>query len=269
MKKRLMSITGVVLIALLAVAGSGLARRGPGRLGGGMGMAVCLDVPEALGLTIDEYINARREGKSIAELAKAQGLTLDDLKEKLLEKQRAFLAGEAAAGRISEARAAYTLEVMEERLDLCLQDGGAAPFFGGPRRGANSPGRRMAPFRGGMARRGPGPFSGPTGMGVFRDIPEALGLTIEEYIDARREGKSIPELAEDRGWTLADLKAKLLERPRAFIEEQLAAGRISEAKAVYMLELIEERLDLRLQDRGAGRPMFRGPGLRCRWCGRW
>ena len=141
MNKRLMAITGVLLIALLVLSGSVLARRGPGHPGRGMGMTVGEGIPEALGLSIDDYIKARREGKSISELAEAQGLTLDDLKAKLVEEQRTFVEEELAAGRISEAKAAYMLEVMEEQVDLCLQDGeagplGRCPYWGaGPRGG--------------------------------------------------------------------------------------------------------------------------------------
>ena len=263
MSTKLMTITGVLMIALLAVTGGGLARRGPGPLGRDAGLGLCVDVAEALGLTIDEYIKARREGKSIAELAEDQGLTVDELKAKLLEGPRAFVEEQLAAGRMSEAKAVYMLEVIEERVGLWLQDGGAGPFFGNWRGGGYA--RRMAVVGRGLARRGPGRFGRGVGMAVCIDIPEALGLTIDDYINARREGKSVAELAQDQGLTLDELKDKLLERPRAFIEEQLAAGRISEAKAAYMLEVMEERLNLFLQDGEAGpRRMYRGFGPRRR-----
>ena len=254
MNKRLMAITGVLLIALLILSGSVLARRGPGHPGRGMGMTVGQGIPEALGLSIDDYIKARREGKSITELAEAQGLTLDALKAKLLDKERTFIEEGLAAGRFTEAKAAYMLEAMEERVDLCLQGGEAGPLFGGWGRGQDGPGR------GGM------------GMAVGRGIPEALGLSIDDYVKARREGKSISELAEAQGLTLDDLKAKLVEEQRTLVEEELAAGRISEAKAAYMLEVMEEQVDLCLQDGEAGplgRCPYWGAGPRGGRGGRW
>ena len=133
-----------------------------------------------------------------------QGLTLDDLKEKALRKAAGLPRKEATAGRISEARAAYTLEVMEERLDGPLPAGWRKRLLSSAAAAEAAPGRRMAPFHGGMARLSPGHSAAPGEWGFSATSRRPWSLTIENTSTPAGKAESIPELAEGSGgWTLA------------------------------------------------------------------
>lgn len=72
-------------------------------------------IAEALGITTDELDAAREAGTSIAEIADAQGVALDDVVAAIVDAKVERLDAKVAAGDLTEAEAAERLAAAEER----------------------------------------------------------------------------------------------------------------------------------------------------------
>ncbi len=91
-------------------------------------------------------------------------------------------------------------------------------------------------------RRGPRGFGlGPDGLAV---AAEALGMTTDELSAALQEGQTLEELAEAAGVDLQTVQeaisAARAESMKARIEQALADGTISQEKAEWLLEGLEQ-----------------------------
>jgi hypothetical protein len=74
----------------------------------------------AIGITPDELKDALRGGSSIADVAAAHDVALDDVKAAILDAAREKLDAAVANGRIDQARADEMLDQLESRLDDLL-----------------------------------------------------------------------------------------------------------------------------------------------------
>jgi len=93
---------------------------------------------------------------------------------------------------------------------------------------------------------GPGGARGPMGGQLpFRGggqeaIAQKLGMTVEALQTALKDGKTIADLAEEKGVALKDLKAASdaaqQEAMRTGIEQAVTAGKLTRAQADWMLE---------------------------------
>ena len=124
---------------------------------------------ETLGLTVDDLVAALRDGQTMAQVAEAQGVTLDTLVEALLAPRRATLAEKVAAGELTQTEADELLtrmrETMTTRLQQNWQPGGMGMSrMGGGRMG----GGRMGGGRLDGGRLDGGPLGGGGRMGGGR-----------------------------------------------------------------------------------------------------
>lgn len=94
--------------------------RGAGVLRGGLDA-----VEETLGLTAEEIQAGLAEGKTLADLAADQGISVDDLADALVAQATERLDAAVADGTIDEDRAASAAEQLEERIDQMIE---AEPF---------------------------------------------------------------------------------------------------------------------------------------------
>jgi hypothetical protein len=104
---------------------------------------------EALGMNKDELIEALKDGNSLAEMAEAQGMDLEDFKAALLDQVKAQLGEVVAAGDLTQEQADDIFQRTEENIDSIVDAEGCDGGFGG-------------------MRHGPGGFGGP-GFGPFFD----------------------------------------------------------------------------------------------------
>lgn len=122
--KQRMNQSGLVL----GGPGGPHGRGGPGGPGGGREMLG--DVAKALGLTEAKLHEQLEDGKTLAQIAKAQGKDLDDVKAAVRKAATARLDQAVEDGKITKAQRDDMLEHLDEHLD----DFGERPF-GGPGRG--------------------------------------------------------------------------------------------------------------------------------------
>lgn len=98
---------------------------------------------------------------------------------------------------------------------------------------------------------------------VFDTIAEALGLTPNElFTESHDEGKSVSEIAEERGVELDAVQdavnASRAEARREAIAQAVEDGRITQEQADWMLEGIEQGFHMGGRGMGRGGHMFGG-----------
>lgn len=117
------------------------------------------------------------------------------------------------------------------------------------------------PFAGPHGLRGDGLLNGDWTM--FDKMAEALGLTPDELFDRSHDaGMTLEEIAEEEGVEMEDLRDALMadrmEAMREAIEQAVEDGRISEERADWMLEGIEQGFGPMGMGRGFGHMGGRG-----------
>ncbi len=112
-------------------SGSGQGRGGPGGRRGGPQPEV---LAEVLGLTVEELHEALSDGQSIAELAEAQGVALEDLVDALMASMLERIQQKVDDGRISQEQADEQITQMEEHM-LQMLESGSEQMPGGMNRG--------------------------------------------------------------------------------------------------------------------------------------
>jgi hypothetical protein len=88
---------------------------GPGR-GHGPGMLRPEAVAGILGITVEELRSAREAGKTLTQIAAAEGISKADLIDKLVAAAKAELAAAVKAGRLTQAQADANTATLEERV---------------------------------------------------------------------------------------------------------------------------------------------------------
>lgn len=95
------------------------------------------DAATFLGLSVEELRTQLAAGKTLAEVAKAQGKTVEGLKQALIDSEKAELDAAVKDGRLTQAQADELLERKAERLDAMINGtftgrGGHHGGFGPP-----------------------------------------------------------------------------------------------------------------------------------------
>jgi hypothetical protein len=171
--------------------------------------------------------------------AAEQKAFLDDLAGRLhvsRDQLDAAIKG-AAQDRVDAAVAAGRLT--KEQGDALKQRIGQAnglPLLGGPGLGHRGPG---GPGLGGRLRPG-------LGFGMRPGIDGAakyLGMTGRQLFDALRGGKSLADVAKDKGKSVDGLKAALKADATARLDQAVKSGRLTDAERKRILAGLDQRLD--------------------------
>jgi len=155
--KRWIVVSILILVLAVTLAGTALAQSGtpptpntcqcgetPGMMmqGGGMrggdargerGMPEWVGMDDAaeklLGMTEAEIQAARLDGKSLAELAQAKGVSKDALVKAILDEHKADLAKLVADGKMTQAQADAMVSRMQEQVKLMVERTGTGPMW--------------------------------------------------------------------------------------------------------------------------------------------
>ena len=180
---------------------------------------------EVLGMTAEELRAELESGKSIADVAAEKGV----------DKQKVIDALVAEATAKLDARKA---EIPTRVAEMVERDG--LP------RGPGGPG-------------GPGGHRGPGGPGHHRqhvminsidDAATALGISRLELREALESGKSIAQIAEEKGVDLAKVKAAMVADATARIDAAVADGKLTAEQAATMKEKLAARIDAMVTKQG-------------------
>ncbi len=199
----------------------GFGRKGGFDFHGAPGRQVGLEAAaEALGMTPEELSLELWGGRTLADLADRAGVALEDV--------------QAAVNAAAEQA---KLDAIEQAvLDGSLTQANADWILEGLANGyAGDPGFGKRGFDGGFGyHRASG---GPLGLEA---VATALGMTIPELSTELQSGKSLADLADEKGVALADIQAAVQaamdQAKRDAIEQAVVDGNLTRENADWLLE---------------------------------
>lgn len=236
---------------------------GPGFGGGGRGPfsfffgGDAIDAAaKALNLTTDELGTRLRDGKSLADVAKAQSKDLADVKAAVRAALSADLDEAVKDNELTRERADEVLKRFADRFDDFATQAGPA----GPGRGFGGPGGRG---------RGPGFALGFGFGGVRFDLRQeataaakALGITRDQLVNRLRDGNSLAAITKDEGKDLADVKAAVRSAFKDGLDAGVKDNKLTQARADEVLKEFDDHFDELAQQTGPRFGGGRGPGFR-------
>ncbi|MEK8129303.1 hypothetical protein WMW72_15460 [Paenibacillus filicis] len=168
-----------------------------------------------LGVEASVIRDELKQQKTLAQIALDKAnLSEDAFLQKLLDAEKTKLTEQVTAGKLTQAQADERIAGLSERIQKEITAvGGSFDGKGGGHGG--QPGKGGFP---GGGRGGFGPFGSPEALS------SALGLTKDELSAALKEGKSLTEIAADKGIDKDQLVSKIkdsLDEPiRQFIDRK-------------------------------------------------
>ncbi len=213
---KVLSVSGLLILALAIVGGSVAFAQGPRDGWGAMppggirpprfdADGVREALADALGMTPEALDEALQGGKSLFEIAKEQGVYMADVEAQL---------DEALAERIEQAVEEGTLT--QEQADRLL-------------------GRVKAPWFSRALNWVKGLFRAKQAQMRQEALAGALDMSVEELQTALKEGKTIRQLAEERGISPCDLREAMEEAREEAIQQAVEEGRLTQEQADRLL----------------------------------
>jgi urease accessory protein UreF len=222
--KKAFAAAGATL-AVAAGAGGALASGGRGAAGPAAGVAPGHPGPAAiasyLGLTQAQLRDELRSGKTLAQIALAQGKTVAGLEDAIYADVQAHLDQAVSNGRLTSAQEQTLLTQLKAHLDDIVNH--AFP--------AGAPHAKRPAFVGAVA--------------------SYLGLTPAQLRDQLRSGKSLAQIATTQGKSVDGLKAAILAGAKARLDKAVAAGRLTAAQETTLLVQLSAHLDQLVDRTGA------------------
>jgi hypothetical protein len=231
------AVTGAA-VALAAGAGGALAAGGLGGGGpetgttiGGPGLAIGVNgdgpggpsaaIASYLGLTKDELRTQLESGKTLAQIASAQGKSVSGLEDVIYADAKTHLDQAVANRKLTADQEQTMLTELKSHLDDIV----------------NGTGPHMT-----VKGVGGGPFGGAAAA--------YLGLTPAELRAQLESGKTLAQVAADRGKSVQGLKAAILAGAKTDLDAAVAAGKITAALEQQMLADLESHIDDLVNDAG-------------------
>jgi hypothetical protein len=234
---------GTACLALVLGAGAGIAdaaqkdgsggstaaagKGAPGGAGPGPGAQAIADY---LGLTTAGLRTQLTSGKTLAQVATAQGRTVAGLEAAIVADATTHFDADVAAGTITAAQEASRLADLKARVDEMVNSTG-------PPGGGHAPG-------------------GPGGPFDPQAIASYLGLTTDA-LRTQLKSESLADVATAQGKTVAGLEAAITAAATAKLDAAVAAGTITSSQGSARLADLKAHLDDMVDSTG---PPLGGPG---------
>jgi hypothetical protein len=219
--------TGIASAMLVVGAGAGLAEaaqtggnpqadgtalhRGPGLGPGPQAIA------DYLGLTAAQLRTQLESGKSLADVAKAQGKTVSGLEDAIVADAKTHLDAAVDAGDLTAAQEATMLADLKAHVDDIVNRVGPGPV------GPGGPGHH-------------GPFD-------LTAVTDYLGLTPAQLRTQLDSGKSLADVAKAQGKTVSGLEDAIVAAATKQLDADVAAGRLTAAQEAALLAELESHVD--------------------------
>jgi len=169
-------------------------------------------VAEALGVTTDELHEARQAGQTLADIAAAQGVSVDVVIQAITTDAETRIAEKVAAGELTQEEADERLAGLDERI---AEKVNATPGEGGRR--------------------------GQRGFRNSEAVAESLGVTTDQLREARQAGQSLADVAAAQGVSVDTVVAAVVDSVEAHLAEEVAEGDLTQEEADERLATAEER----------------------------
>jgi hypothetical protein len=204
--------------------------------GPGPGAAAIADY---LGVTAAELRTQLRSGKTLAQIATAEGKTVSGLEEAIVAAAKSRLDADVADGNLTAAQAATFLANVKEHVADMVDR--TAP----PRGGHGGPG--------GPGGHGAGPFGGAA-------ITTYLGITAAELRTQLQAGKTLAQIAAAEGKTASGLEDAIVADAKKHLDAEVADGNLTAAQAAAKLASLNDRVSEMVNNTGPPPGGHRGPG---------
>lgn len=102
--------------------------------------------------------------------------------------------------------------------------------------------------------------SGGVHEAVWKAIAEKLGLTAEELTAQFESGKTLAEIAQERGVSTSDLAATMESAMKAGLEQAVQEGALTQEQADLMLQHMDGQYEWMIENMSEGM-MGAGPGM--------
>ena len=227
MSKRTLIASAGVAVALAAGAGGAYAAggfdAGPGPGDPGPGAVVVkadlgdplggAAIAAYLGLTEEQLQTQLEAGKTLAQIATAQGKSVSGLKDVIYADAKSNLDQAVANGKLTASQEQTMLADLKSHLDDIVN------------------------------RTGP-PGGLQVGVGIFGPaVTTYLGLSESELRTQLESGKSLAQIATAQGKSVDGLKAAILAEAKSRLDQAVAAGKITSAQAEKMLADLKSQID--------------------------
>jgi polyhydroxyalkanoate synthesis regulator phasin/tellurite resistance protein len=174
----------------------------------------------ALGISRDELGERLRDGKSLEEIAKAEGKSLDDVRDAVEDSVRKQLDDAVDDGDLTRAQADKLLDGVGEMIERLGE--GPRLFRGGPPFGFGHPAH---------------PFE------LLDTAADALGISRDELEDRLRDGKTVEEIAKAEGKSLGDVRRAVEGKLEQQLDEAVDDGRLTREQADRLRSRMSGLLD--------------------------
>jgi hypothetical protein len=225
-------------LAGLRGPGPGFGFGGPGLPGPGLLKAGISDSLAAaakyLGLSESDLRDQLQDGKSLADVAKAQNKDVNGLKDAILAAAKSDLDKAVSDKRITQSQADEAYNRLKDNIDDMVN--GQLRFH----------------------VRGP-----HLGFGPFGDLDAAakyLGLSDSALRDQLQSGKSLADVAKAQNKDVNGLKDAILAAQKADLDKAVSDKRITQSQADRIYQDLKDRIDDVVDNKPGDFPALRGPG---------
>jgi polyhydroxyalkanoate synthesis regulator phasin len=187
-----------------------------------------------LGMDPSDLRKALSDGKSLADVAKDKGKSVDGLEQSLRDAIRADADKTADDGKLTKEQADRIVEKLSATVDDLVKRGG------GPILRLHERGRGMGPI-------GPPPGKGfPGFFGGFDFMEKAADYLGMDPSDLRKElsdGKSLADVAKDKGKSVEGLEQSLRDAIRADADKAVDDGKLTKEQADRIVKGVSAGVD--------------------------
>ena len=184
-------------------------------------------VSELLGLSPEEIREERESGKSLVEIAEEQGVSEDALIEAIMAAPKEAIEQKVEDGILTQEQANHLLERLEQIVQHEVNR--EEPGFPAIRRIREIiKHRRFLSLVRGIR------------IEATEAVSELLSLSPEEIKEERELGKSLVEIAEEKGVSEDALIEAIMAAPKEAIEQKVEDGILTQDRANQMLERLEQ-----------------------------
>ena len=208
-----------------------------------------------LGMDPADVREALRNGESLADLAKDKGKSVDGLESALRDETRKDADQAVAHGVLTKEEADRVVEKLSDAVDDLVGSSGGPGFEFGLRDPGFGPGR-LRPLERGLF---PGAFPGAD---LMQSAAEYLGIDEADIRETLRDGKSLADLATERGKSADGLKKALRDDIRKDADQAVEDGVMPKEHADRLVEKLGSVVDKVVEGslRGGFDSHFRGGG---------
>jgi lambda repressor-like predicted transcriptional regulator len=189
-----------------------------------------------LGMAEADVRKALRDGKSLADLAKDKGKSVDGLKQALRAAIRKDADQAVDDGVLTRQQADRLVEKFSDAVNELVEQSGRR----GLEFGFRGPGFGLGPL--GPVEKGILPDVFP-GADLMETAADYLGMTEADVRAALRDGKSLADLAKDKGKSVDGLKNALRNAIRQDADQAVEDGALTKTQADRLVEKFGNAVD--------------------------